>query len=207
MKVSKIVFFFLVHIVAFAAGSIAVFAYSNSGYKWSGPAANYYINNTFAASFKTAMQSADATWDNAGSKFRFNYKGTTVRNPNVWAINYDSYNDIGFFAHGNIGVVAIAGTTSNASSPGKIISETDTTINTSVNYTTVGAANSYDVRNVMTHEFGHWLKLSDLSSGWSPSWCGWGGESTMCGVIYYNETNKRSLESDDKNGIKAIYGT
>jgi hypothetical protein len=28
----------------------------------------------------------------------------------------------------------------------------------------------------------------------------------MCSVIYYNDTNKRTLEGDDKDGIKYIYG-
>lgn len=66
----------------------------------------------------------------------------------------------------------------------------------------------YDVQNVITHEFGHWLYLDDLSSWYGPSWCDiWTWESTMCGIIYTDETTKRSLEGDDKEGIKAIYGT
>lgn len=60
------------------------------------------------------MRTADSTWDAAGSVFRFNYAGTTSRNPNVWSSSYssgssggnDGYNDIGYYNNGATGVVA-----------------------------------------------------------------------------------------------------
>jgi hypothetical protein len=202
---SKLGLIALLHVTVFALSFGIASAYSYAGFKWAGTSANYYINSAFAPSFRTAMQAADAAWDNAGSKFRFYYQGTTSRNPNVWSHTPDGYNDIGFHYKGNTGIVVLAGVISKLN--GTTIIETDTTFNTSNSFTTIGSAGMYDVQNVMTHEFGHWLKLNDLSSGWSPSWCGissW--EATMCSVIYPNETNKRSLEGDDKAGIKFIHG-
>lgn len=101
---------FLVHVITFSFGLTVASAYAYSGKKWSGTSVNYYINNTFASSFRTAMQAADAAWDNAGSKFRFHYIGTTSRNPDVWANSYntDGYNDIGFANKGNTGKIAAA---------------------------------------------------------------------------------------------------
>lgn len=195
----------LLHLLIFTFSVVTVSAYTYSGYKWGGTSAGYYINNVFAASFVTAMKAADATWDAAGSKFRFSYVGTSSRNPNVLASSYsaDTYNDIGYTNYGRTGNMAVTW----GFSSGSTISERDTTFNTYYSFTTTGATGMYDVQSTMTHEFGHWLKLSDLSSIITPSWCGWSFESTMCGIIYTSETRKRSLETDDKDGIKSIYGT
>ena len=50
----------------------------------------------------------------------------------------------------------------------------------------------------MTHEFGHALGLLDLYGG-SDS------EKTMYGYAYPGETKKRTLHSDDINGVQTIY--
>ncbi len=199
--------FILLQLTIFSLRSNVALAYVYAGYKWSQTSANYYINGVFAPSFRTAMHAADYTWNNAGSAFQFHYQGTTNRNPNVWAFAPDGYNDIGFYKKGNIGVVTVLASVRNETN-GKAIVETDTTFNTSNNFTTDGELGKYDVQNVMTHEFGHWLKLEDLTGWGAPSWCEiWEFESTMCDHIEPNETRKRSLENDDKEGIKSIYGT
>ncbi len=204
MKVAyvKTMLFVLLCVLVFSFGSAVTLAYSLSGIKWAGTSVSYRINSAFAASFRTAMQAADAAWDAAGSKFRFNYVGTTTRNPNVFSYSTDGYSDIGYFNAGNNGIIAatLGGVT------GSTITERDTTLNIYYGFTTVGALGSYDVQNIVTHEYGHWLKLLDVTSGLGPSWCSFSWESTMCAYASPNETNKRSLEGDDKNGIKAIYG-
>lgn len=208
MKIShlNILSIILLHVLFFSLGLTAAIAYSTSGYKWNGTSASYYISSTFAASFRTAMQASDAAWDAAGSKFRFKYLGTTTRNPNTFSsYSLDGFSNIGYFNNGNTGIIATTrGGVTNLTD--KIISERDTTLNTYYGFTTVGAAGSYDVQNIMTHEFGHWLKLLDLSSVWGPSFCTLAMESTMCGTTVPGETRKRTLEGDDKAGIKNIYG-
>lgn len=193
------------HLLIFSLSATLASAYIYSGYKWSGTSASYRINSAFAASFITAMKSADATWDAAGSKFRLNYSGTTSRNPNIYSSSYtaDGYSDIGYSNAGSTFTLAL---TWGASS-GTIMSERDTTFNTYYNFTTTGAAGKYDVQDVMTHEFGHWLNLIDLSSSGYPSFCGFSMEDTLCDSIGPEETRKRSLSTDDKNGIISIYGT
>jgi hypothetical protein len=73
-----------------------------------------------------------------------------------------------------------------------------TTFNYLFSYSTSGEAGRYDVQNVATHELGHWLKLLDLNASGTSGY-------TMYYSISTGETMKRSLETDDKNGIKAIY--
>lgn len=202
----KVIFLILLFPLIFILSVVTASAYSNSGYSWSGTSLSYYVQSAFASSFRTAMQTSDATWDAAGSTFRFSYAGTTSRNPNVWSSGYslDGYNDIGYYNNGATGTVASA----SGGLSGTTITERDMTLNTYYGFTTVGASGKYDVQNTITHELGHWLKLLDVSSAAYPTWCGLGIEATMCGSLSgTGETRKRSLTSDDKNGIKAIYGT
>lgn len=56
----------------------------------------------------------------------------------------------------------------------------------------------FDVQAVATHEFGHWLDLLDLYDSSS-------SETTMYYQISPGEIKKRSLDSDDIAGIRAIY--
>lgn len=205
-KSIRIVLFALLHLAVFFSGVVMASAYNNTGYKWSGPSATYYIQSAFASSFKTAMKSSDATWDSAGSVFRFTYGGTTTRNPNIWSTSYtyDGYSDIGYYY--NPASTAVAATSEWGT--GSTITEVDTTFNTYWGLTTVGVAGSYDVQSTMTHEFGHWLKLDHVTSSSSPSYCGTTSLATMCKNFYsLGDTYFRTLNTDDKNGIKAIYGT
>jgi len=56
-----------------------------------------------------------------------------------------------------------------------------------------------DLRNIATHEFGHWLVLLDLYN--RPA-----RKQTMYGYSTYGETIKRTLESGDIAGIQEVYG-
>lgn len=200
----RIVAIVFLHLFVFVFGASSAYAYRLYGYEWSSSTVSYYINSTFASSFRTAMQTSDATWDAAGADFSFRYVSTTSANPNVFSISYapDSKNSIGYYNDGLSG--DIAGTWGFIES-GTTLAEIDTTFNTYYSFTTTGATGKYDVQNTMTHEFGHWLMLDDLTSSGSPSYCSSSAMSTMCGRSYTGNTYQRSLRSDDKNGIKDIY--
>lgn len=157
------------------------------------------------------MRNADGTWDAAGSVFRFNYAGTTTRNPNGFAANYatggsggdDGYSDIGYYNAGANGLAA----KTKLWATGNTLEEGDITLNTYYGFSTVGAAGSYDVQNIVTHEMGHWLRLLDVRSINSPDYCSSTSEATMCyQPRIVEDTNMRSLRTDDKNGIISIYG-
>lgn len=208
MKVSflRITALVLLHLLVFSFGTVTTFAYSTSGYSWSSSPIPYYINSAFASSFRTAMKAADATWDAAGADFSFSCGSTactTSANPNVWSYSCDLEKSIGYYNRGDTGVLAAV----NFCAVGSSLAEADTTLNTYYSFTTTGAAGKYDVQDLVTHEFGHWLWLLDLSSSGSPSYCSSSVMSTMCRYMYPGQTYRRSLRTDDKDGIKAIYGT
>ncbi len=60
-----------------------------------------------------------------------------------------------------------------------------------------GGGGTYDIQTVALHEFGHWLKLNDLTAIWD--WY-----KVMYAYLGYGQ--KRSLSGDDMAGIIAIYG-
>ncbi|WP_048138926.1 matrixin family metalloprotease [Methanosarcina horonobensis] len=67
--------------------------------------------------------------------------------------------------------------------------------NSDYSWSTSGESGKYDVQNIDTHEFGHWLSLGDTSNT----------EATMYKYANLGETKKRSLTSDDIAGIRSIY--
>ncbi len=56
-----------------------------------------------------------------------------------------------------------------------------------------------DFENIATHELGHSVGMGDLYT----AEC---NQQTMYGYASNGETNKRTLESGDINGIRALYG-
>ena len=66
-------------------------------------------------------------------------------------------------------------------------------------WATTGAANTADVQNILTHQFGHWMRLLDI---YSPTTC---SEVTMWGSAVYGETKKRTLEQADIDGLMSLY--
>lgn len=65
---------------------------------------------------------------------------------------------------------------------------------------TADLASKYDIRNIVTHEAGHWTGLDDLYE--SKYWA-----MTMYGYASPGEEMKRSLEPGDVAGAWAIYGS
>jgi hypothetical protein len=63
------------------------------------------------------------------------------------------------------------------------------------------SSTSHSVRNIMTHEFGHWFMLEDIST----SGC---EDATMWHAVPTDgagETKKESLETPDKEGLNYQY--
>ena len=184
--------------ISLIVGSSIALAYSLSGLRWSGTSTTYRINqNVSNWGWTASIANAEYSWDNAGSMFRFYYGGITANNGGI----YDGVNTVGWGLAPNNWIAATWNWTS-----GSTIIETDFIFNTDQygvsGFSTTGNSCCYDVENTSAHEFGHWLKLNHSTSG-----CGWSWEATMCSSANRGETRKRSLETDDKNGIKAIYGT
>lgn len=166
---------FLVNMVAPAS------AYSYSGNRWNADYAQYCLDSTIPSSWSSALAQSASAWNNAGADFYFYM---------ILCNNKLSYEPM----LGNV-----AGRTSHDFS-GSTIIECDTVFNSNYKWSTASSCPSdcLDVKNVATHEFGHWLRLLDLD-----------GIQNILKTMYYQcnlgETRKRSLESDDIAGIQAIY--
>lgn len=162
-------------------------AYSYAGMKWSQGYANFNLD--IAGWDPNQIITPSYAWTDAGARFYFKYRGNSIYHGG------DGQNTVTRF---KLGSSALAVTYIRWS--GSSVVEVDTVINMDYsNWSSTGQAGYYDIQNVMTHEFGHWLVLKDLYN-WITD-----GQKTMYGSAGTGETKKRSLESDDINGIRAIY--
>lgn len=157
-----------------------VHAYSYSGNKWAGNTVSVDVSDaSWPSDWISPLASAMSAWNGATSPFTLS-SGISGHK----------------FTRSNMGAGALALTTDTFS--GSTIVDADTNFNTYYGWSTTGAAGLYDVQSVAAHELGHWLRLLDLSGGGDT-------EKTMYYSIATGETKKRTLESDDLNGINAIY--
>jgi hypothetical protein len=157
-------------------------AYSYSGIHWSSyPVSVDTGDASVPLSWITPLAQSMATWNSQTSPFYFNvgYSGHQIKVQNS----------------GNNGAPATAYISYDGSNH---ITDVDVYFNSYYSWSTSGEAGKYDVKNVATHEFGHWLMLNDLYGGGDT-------EKTMYGYVSTGETKKRTLETDDINGINAIY--
>lgn len=165
----------------FTTSAVIAAAYSYPGYKWSNYPVAIQVEASWPSGWVSPLASSMGSWNNAASPFYFN---------------------VGSYGHSmsaqNLGYGQPLATTSVGLSDEDTIVDVDTTMNTYYSWSTSGSPTAYDVQSAVTHELGHWLYLGDLYGG---------GDTAK--TMYYNmnqgETNKRTLEADDLNGINAIY--
>lgn len=89
-----------------------------------------------------------------------------------------------------------AGSTTNYHSNG-ILQESDINLNRNIKWALKAVSGYYDVYSVFLHEAGHVAGLKDLYQA-----------SDSNKVMYYSigdNTEKRTLTQDDKNGVAALY--
>ena len=72
----------------------------------------------------------------------------------------------------------------------------DIAVNLDYPWTTTGESDLYDLQNSLTHEFGHGLGLDHSADG----------SATMFASTHKGETDKRTLEIDDEQGARYLYG-
>jgi len=165
---------------------------------------NYSINfntkpkNLTDTQIQLAINNSFATWTEADSNQIFTPASPTLaKNP-----KYDSTNAI-LFKSIRSGAIAITYVWYYLST-GELV-ETDTVFNSrykwSVNDPTsgdcAGTLGTYDLQNIGTHEFGHWIGLDDLYATADK-------DLTMYGYGDLQELKKDSLGSGDITGVNSI---
>ena len=182
--------------------------YKYSGIHWPGtnPVIKYYINPADSQGLsqkqmENAVGLAFREWvsnDNFNSThIDFTYSGltdlNTLANPSM-----DKANTVSFEPLNSAYPNAIAVTFYWYYRGSKELVETDTVFNSDLPWAIDGNQSSYDLQNIATHEFGHWLVLGDL---YSPrDWA-----LTMYGYGYWGEIQKSTLGKGDISGINKIY--
>ena len=168
--------------------------------KWAiPPAVNYVINpanpQELSADFVGAAVSTSAeTWDAATGKELMSDTYTT--GAVVYGVQ-DYKNAITFGNYPTAGVIAVTTVWYNPAT--KAIVEFDVMFDTDWTWGDATADSSkMDLQNIATHEFGHGVGLNDVyDSVCSPV--------TMYGYSDYGETQKRTLEPPDINGLLTLY--
>jgi len=188
--------------------------YKYTGIHWAKPTVSFSVNPD-GSGFNTddpiiAVQASFATWSNAGSSLQFVYGGTTSAEAGI----NDGLNAVSWADISKQFPNAIAVTSVWYFRYSKEIAEVDTQMNngngfswsyTIPNSTTgyadpdnPGITGTYDIRNIMTHEAGHWIMLGDLYNN-KDSFL------TMYGYGSMAELKKDTLGYGDVLGMKQAY--
>jgi hypothetical protein len=150
-----------------------------------------------------AIQDSFAVWNKANSALVFNYGGTT----SAQAGRLDGINAISW-RRLQAGALAVTYVWVSRAT-GRVV-EADTVFNnlyawydfsipdgyTADNYCPDRPV-AYDIRNIATHEFGHWVGLADLYSNADK-------DATMYGYGDVQELKKRTLATGDRNGAQSL---
>jgi hypothetical protein len=147
----------------------------------------------------TAMTNAFSTWTGADSQKVFVYGGTT----SVTRQRLDYVNAV---LWGRVSGNAIAITYIRYYTSTGVVADVDTVFNSRSPWAVFDATNgdqcqstpdAYDVQDIATHEFGHWVGLDDLYSSVDR-------DLTMYGYGAGGELKKRTLGLGDINGTNAV---
>ena len=187
--------------------------YKYGGIHWAVPDVQYVVNlgnSGDSGTYLAAIDAAFQQWEDA-SAISFAYPGTTGAVPSSFVGDgtMNEANEVGWVSISNTFPNAIAVTMTWYDRLTLEIAEVDLAFNADLPWaqaalgsvdpdTTKGDPTCYDVQNIATHEAGHWLMLGDLYN--KPT-----GTQTMYGYGALGEVQKRSLESGDLAGVRAIY--
>lgn len=173
--------------------------YKLMGLKWTNLPVVYTINpanneGLIPEQVYSALTTAAETWDTATSKELFS---NTYNTESVSYGNFDGRNAIVFGPYGQDNVIAVTSVWYYQNT-GDIV-EFDMLFNEKFAWATTGSTDKMDLQNIATHEFGHAVGLADLYT----DSC---SKVTMYGYSGTGDIDKRTLDTPDITGLKAIYG-
>ena len=175
--------------------------YKLMGVKWKSLPVNYIINPTNQDGLSydfvvNTISSSAENWDSQTSSELFNNNYVVDYNSQYGVQDYKNSIVFGNYPEGNvIGVTSVWYTR-----VGKEIVEFDMLLNDNYQWGDATVDPSLmDLENIMTHELGHSIGLSDIYTDSCSS-------VTMYGYSNYGDVEKRSLENPDILGLQSMYG-
>lgn len=203
--------------------------YKYTGVRWAEPVVTFYVNpansgNEAHSTVVEAVKDSFDTWSGASGPLEFKYEGETTA-----VASADTTDDKNVVSWGNLTTSypnAIAVTFIWSYRYSRAIVEVDTIMNNGtgfewsytdpntiqdlsgqavpdpdryVDFNISGDTGRFDIRNIMTHEAGHWLMLGDLYNSRDSA-------LTMYGYGSEGETRKDTLGYGDELGVEKAYG-
>lgn len=177
--------------------------YKLLGVKWEKVPINYVIHPDLERIDPLAIQSAAEAWDDVTSKEIFSNTFSIDSSANWDESAPDGRNELSLGNYPKENVIAITAiwTGIPIGSKKRQIIEFDILFDTDFVWgdAEISGNSVMDLQNIATHEIGHAIGLGDVYN----SAC---SEVTMYGYSTYGETKKRTLESADIAGLRALYG-
>lgn len=165
------------------------FGYNLMGPKWSATS-QQYDPHTLPANWRTVASFGATQWTNVSPS------------PFNWSVNNNSSNDITRGAiDGAFGVLAVTTVYYSGSTIVRMTMKFDSAENWYLGSGTPGS-NQIDANSVSAHEYGHSAGIGHTQSGNCPS-CP--NRVTMCASYSQGSSCMRSLESDDRSALNALY--
>lgn len=192
-KTTKVICSVFVALFAMLAMSPQGNAYAHLGYRVGSSAIELVPYNEFSTQTRTFMDRAVYQWNTAAGRTIVSVSSSTHSHfPSEFPPARDGKNRIYKVAS----PLGYAGSTTNYHSNG-ILQESDINLNRNIKWALKAVSGYYDVYSAFLHEAGHVAGLKDLYQA-----------SDSNKVMYYSigdNTEKRTLTQDDKNGVAALY--
>lgn len=187
--------FLIAFVMVIGIGMLPASAYEENG-RYVTSTLTFVPYSGFGSTSRTHMSNAADVWSARVSDFTLVSVSSNTHSDEDGYYTRD-YNNYIYRIDAGSGYVGIAATWASSSG---VVSECDINLNMYYSWANSAQSGCYDVYSIILHEFGHPLGLADLDDADLYSY-----DTAVMWYAAKTNSTKRSLKTDDKNGIDAIY--